>query len=409
MSDRLKSLREKRGIATTAMLAITALATKEKRDLTSDEVQKHSAFFDEQAGLQDQILAEERSVEVGRTEAQRLAAAEETRRQGNANADTPEARSMKAFRRYLLGGTPFSGEGADEFRAYQADSDTEGGYLVAPQTFVAQLITFVDDITFIRGLATKFTVDKAASMGAPTLDTDAADTDWTTELATGSEDTSMRFGKRELYPHPLAKRVKVSKKLMRVATMPAEQIVMQRIGYKVGVTQEKAFLTGTGNKQPLGLFTASADGVPTTQDVSTGNTTTSITWDGLVEAKYKLKGAYWSKAQWLFHRDALKQITKLKDGDGAPLWRPSYQAGEPDLILGAPLMMSEFVPNTFTTGLYVGMFGDFSNYWIADALDLQVQRLTELYAETNQDGFIARMETDGMPVLAEAFARIKLA
>jgi hypothetical protein len=37
-----------------------------------------------------------------------------------------------------------------------------------------------------------------------------------------------------------------------------------------------------------------------------------------------------------------------------------------------------------------------------------VQKLVELYAETNEDGFIGRMESDGMPVLAEAFARLKL-
>jgi HK97 family phage major capsid protein len=71
--------------------------------------------------------------------------------------------------------------------------------------------------------------------------------------------------------------------------------------------------------------------------------------------------------------------------------------------------MSEYAPNTFTTGLYVGLIGDWSQYWIVDALDLTIQRLVELYAETNQTGFIGRMETDGAPVLAEAFARVKLA
>jgi HK97 family phage major capsid protein len=85
------------------------------------------------------------------------------------------------------------------------------------------------------------------------------------------------------------------------------------------------------------------------------------------------------------------------------------RAGEPDRILNLPVAMSENAPNTMTTGLYVGMLGDFSHYWIADALDMQVQRLTELYAETNQTGFIGRMESDGMPVLAEAFVRVKLA
>jgi HK97 family phage major capsid protein len=46
---------------------------------------------------------------------------------------------------------------------------------------------------------------------------------------------------------------------------------------------------------------------------------------------------------------------------------------------------------------------------IADALSMQIQRLNELYAETNQVGFIGRLGTDGAPVLEEAFVRVKLA
>ncbi len=68
--------------------------------------------------------------------------------------------------------------------------------------------------------------------------------------------------------------------------------------------------------------------------------------------------------------------------------------------------MSEYVPNTFTTGQYVGLLGDMSFYWIADAIELQIQRLVELYAEQNQTGFIGRLESDAMPVLEEAFSRI---
>ena len=74
-----------------------------------------------------------------------------------------------------------------------------------------------------------------------------------------------------------------------------------------------------------------------------------------------------------------------------------------------PIHASEYAPNTFTTGLYVGIVGDWSQYWIADALDMTVQRLVELYAATNQVGLIGRMESDGMPVLGEAFARVTLA
>jgi HK97 family phage major capsid protein len=102
-------------------------------------------------------------------------------------------------------------------------------------------------------------------------------------------------------------------------------------------------------------------------------------------------------------------VAKLKTGAGEYIWRESVRAGEPDLLLGLPTYMSEYAPSTFTNGLYVGILGDFSNYWIADALSMDMQRLDELYAATNQVGFIGRMESDGMPVLEEAFVRVKLA
>ena len=103
------------------------------------------------------------------------------------------------------------------------------------------------------------------------------------------------------------------------------------------------------------------------------------------------------------------EVAKLVDSNGQYLWRESVRAGEPDRLLNLPVFMDEFVPNTFTTGLYVGMLGDFSHYWIADDLDMAIQRLSELYAETNQTGFIGRLESDGMPVTEEAFVRVTLA
>jgi HK97 family phage major capsid protein len=59
-------------------------------------------------------------------------------------------------------------------------------------------------------------------------------------------------------------------------------------------------------------------------------------------------------------------------------------------------------------GQYAGLLGDLQHYWIVDALSMQVQRLNELYAETNQVGFIGRLETDGAPVLEKAFVRVQL-
>jgi HK97 family phage major capsid protein len=297
----------------------------------------------------------------------------------------------------------------EESRALQADLDVSGGYLVPPEQFVNELLKAVDNQTFIRQWATVFTVTNADSLGVPTLETDPADANWTTELATGSEDSSMAFGKRELHPHPLAKRIKISRKLLRVVPS-ADTLVRDRLAYKFGVTFEKACLTGTGAGQPLGVFVASADGISTGRDYSTDNAATYPTFDGLIGAKYYLKAAYWPRAQWLFHRDVMAVVAKLKDGEGQYLWRESVRVGEPDRVLRLPVAMSEYAPNTLAASQYVGILGDWkAGYWIADALTLEFQLLQELYAETNQVGLIGRLESDGQPVLEEAFVRVKLA
>ena len=73
--------------------------------------------------------------------------------------------------------------------------------------------------------------------------------------------------------------------------------------------------------------------------------------------------------------------------------------------MNLPILESEYAPNTYTAGLYAAVVGDFSYYWIVDALDMAIQRLVELYALTNQVGFIGRRELDAAPVLAWSFLR----
>ena len=392
-------------------------AEAENRSMTAEESAQVDTLIDKSTELKDKAARSER---LAKAEAELGESRGTTAGQGDTDGEgesgDPEARAgagapedrrgTEAYNRFLRGG--MTALGGEELRALQADSAEAGGYVVPPQSFVTDLIKAVDDMLFIRQLATKQTVAKAASLGAASLDADPADADWTAEITSVKQDSTMDFGKRELTPHQLSKELRVANKLLRTAGIDVEALVKDRLAYKFGVTEEKGFMTGSGALQPLGLFTASADGISTGRDISTGNTTTSIQFDGLMEAKYGLKGNYWARASWIFHRDAMKQVAKLKDDEGQYIWRESVRVGEPDRLLGAPIHMSEYAPNTFTTGLYVGMLGDYSFYWIADALDMQVQRLVELYAATNQVGFIGRMEVDGMPVLEEAFARVTL-
>lgn len=321
--------------------------------------------------------------------------------------DATDLDHIKAFNEVLRFGKSAS---ADALKVtYQVGSETGGGYLQPPTQWVDQLIQKVDDAVFIRGLARKFRVPNADSLGAPSLDTDAEDSDWTSELAVGNEENTMAVGKRELRPNPLAKYIKVSNTLLRKVAS-SESLVMERLAYKIGVTQEKAFLTGTGAGQPLGVFTASALGINTTADV-TGGTATDIDADDILNTKYTLKPQYWPRAQWIMHRDVVKLCAKMKDGESRPLWDNggiNAGLGTRPTLAGFPVNMSEFAPNTLTASQYVAILGDFSFYWIADALDMQIQRVVELYAATNQTGFFFRAEMDALPVLEEPFVRLKL-
>jgi len=407
METKIRELRQKRAQLIAQARALLDQADTEKRGLTEEEQSQYDAIMNDVIQMTADIERREQQLALER-QLQQPADPLRPDPDGGGGEDRIAAFQREQRARLIQFLRDPEAPNRIQLRALQADADIYGGYLVTPVQFVQDLIKAVDNLVYMRQWATPHQVPTAESLGAPSLDNDPADPTWTSELAIGTEDTTMSFGKRELHPHPLAKYIKVSRKLLRQIP-EVDALVRDRLGYKFSVVMENAYLNGSGSNQPLGVFVASNDGISIARDVSTGNTAIEIRFDGLIEAKFTLKPQYWPRAKWLFHRDGLKQVAKLKDGEGQYLWRESVRVGEPDRVLGLPVFMSEYAPNTFTTGLYVGILGDFAYYWIADALDMDMQRLDELYAATNQIGFVGRMESDGMPVLGEAFVRVKLA
>ena len=106
----------------------------------------------------------------------------------------------------------------------------------------------------------------------------------------------------------------------------------------------------------------------------------------------------------------MKQIRKLKDGEGAYLFESSLQKGTPNQLLGLPVNLSEYMSDTFSASEYVGILGDYKRgYFWAVEQRMEIQVLVELYAATSQNGYVGRTALDGMPVLEEAFCRVQLA
>jgi HK97 family phage major capsid protein len=412
-------LRNEKGVLVTQYRGVLDKVTADKRKAPNTEEAEQLRKMD--------AAMDELEVEIARHEKQEQREAGVTqidggKRPGVDPAD-PAAKNGKgirasaeygeAFNRFLAGGKEAIGNVSPEIRnALQSDSDVGGGYLTASEEFSSRLIEVVDNEVFVRRLATKTTLTTAQSLGIPARTADVDDAVWTSEIATGTADTGLVLGKREFKPHPLAKRILISKKLLRLNSA-VQDLVIRRLGYKVGVSEEKAYMSGSGAEQPLGVFTASASGIDTSRDVKTGSATGFVTpstgvspSDCITDMLYGLKAQYQANATFIFNRTIVQEIRKFKDLYNQYIWQPGLTAGEPDRILNRPFYMSEYAPNTKTNGKYIGVCGDFSKYEIVDALNIEIQVLLELYAETNQVGYIARMETDGMPVLAEAFTRL---
>ncbi len=288
-------------------------------------------------------------------------------------------------------------------------ADARGGYFVASEAFASELIKNVDDAVHIQAMSRVIMMPAGAqSYGIRVRRNKASSFRWAGENTDTSDtvDTSLSYGKRVMTPHYLDGSCVISKAL--VQSYPgAEGMIIGALQLNASEVLEQAYLTGDGNQKPLGLLTASDDGIPTSRDETSG-AVANFTFDDFVHLKYSLKPKYRSTANWLMHRLMLERIALLKDGEGQYLWQPSRIVGSPDMILGLPFTESEWMPSSMTTGNYYTLLGNFQYYYVLWEMAMEIQRLQELRARTHEFEYLFRCKVDAAPVLAEAFSRGKL-
>lgn len=328
---------------------------------------------------------------------------------------------QEAFGNFLRtgrGSSPLLEAGSNGLKgaqAIQSDNGPQAGFLITSEQFAAGILKEVDDLLFIRQRARVHTVRESGTLGIVCRDQRANTFDWGAELKTATADTQLKYGRRVLDPHYLTGSAEVSRDLVRRTMGGAEAEVRSELSRDAGEKMEDAYMTGDGVGKPLGVFTASANGINTDRDVVSGSNT-DFTLDGLLTAKYSLKSQYRNGARgtvsWLMHRLAIRKVVLLKDTTGQPIFRVGagrqQDTGAPeDELLGFPVDESERAPNTFTAGNYFAILAAWRYYEIADALDMELQVLYEMQARRNMIEYIARLKTDGMPTLSEAFVRVK--
>ena len=375
----------------------------EKRDFTDEEKKLYDEKDKEMRELSAQIMAEERQAALAGF------ASELPQPKDDEGRSAPDNDAKEEFRKFLMG---------EKRDLTVGTSGSQGnGYALAPQEFSDEIIAAVEKDTQLYKIVDKVPVSGAGSLGLPYESADASDASWTNEVPDDeiSGDATWAFGKRELIPTDLVKLVKVSKKMLATSAIPIDQLVRNKLAYKFMSAFEKGILVGTGSGQPLGVFTASANGVSTARDVTSDRSAFTkasnmpCCADDLIKMKMNLRPGYRKNAQWVMHTDILRSIMLLKDNDGQYMWRPGLRDGEPDTILGMPVIESEFAPNTVGTNLYVIVLGDFKKYYkFAYWKSVEIQLLVEKFAGKNQIGYLGHTLADGMPTLAEAFTRLKV-
>ena len=276
-------------------------------------------------------------------------------------------------------------------------TDADGGYLV-PEDFERDIVTALEEENVIRSLAKVITTQHERKIPVATGHSTAQ---WTAENAAYTE-SNPTFGQKQIDAFKLTDLAKVSIELLQDSMFDLESYIANEFSRAFGVAEEEAFCIGTGSGQPTGIFTASGGTVGVT-----AGSPTAITVDNLIDLIYALQSAYRKNAVFLMRDVTVSALRKLKDNNGAYLWQPSVQAGQPDRLLGYPLYTSPYAPAVAAGALPIA-FGDFSNYWIADRMGRTVQRLNELYAGNGQVGFLATERVDGKVILPEGIQLLQM-
>jgi HK97 family phage major capsid protein len=162
----------------------------------------------------------------------------------------------------------------------------------------------------------------------------------------------------------------------------------QWCGERIGRIEADYYTTGSGSAQPQGYVTGATSGL-------TSASATAVTVDELLALQHSVDPAYRNGpgVSWAMNDTTLLALRKLKDGNGVYLWQPGIQANVPDMLLGNRLLINQSMAN-MASGTKAIAFGDFSKFKIRDVAEVRMIRLNELYAATDQVGFIAFHRTD---------------
>jgi len=259
----------------------------------------------------------------------------------------------------------------DSLKALQVGSDADGGYTVTP-AIAAQMIKRLFEIDPIRSLASVQTISTDAL--EIFADYDEPSVGWEGETENSSETDTPTFNKKRIPVHVLSAKPRATQTLLDDSAVNIESWLGMKIAEKFGRTEAAAFVSGNGVGKPRGFLTyANGTTFGTVERVALG-AAAAITADGLMDLRYSLIEQYLDRASWLVNRTTLRDIMKLKDGNGEYLWSPGLRDNNRSTLLGLPVRMSTSMPTVAAGALSVALASWQDAYQIVDRMGITVQR-----------------------------------
>lgn len=382
-------LREKRNKAWEAAKAFLESHRTEKGTLTAEDDATYTQMEQEINDLGKEIARLERQ-EALETELNRPVNQPLTNKPGSGRGEEPKTgRASDEYRKAML--DAFRSNFKRVSNVLQEGVDADGGYLV-PEEYDRRLIDTLSEENIMRRLATIITTSGEHKINIAATKPAAS---WIEEggALTFGDAT---FSQILLDAHKLHVAIKVTEELLYDNAFNLEGYILDQFGKALGNAEEDAFLNGDGTGKPLGLFAETGGGTVA------GTLTAAIKSDDMLDLVYALKRPYRKKASFIMNDKTLSSLRKLKDNNGAYIWQPSYQVGEPDRVLGYAVHTSAYAPEDAIA------FGDYKYYNIGDRGTRSFSELRELFAGNGMIGYVAKERVDGKLILPEAVQILKL-
>jgi HK97 family phage major capsid protein len=296
----------------------------------------------------------------------------------------------------------------------QVDIPELGGYVAMPQAVLDEILEAARREFVVRRISRNVGRVARAGVGVREL-TDRPAFQMGTELSVPNP-SDLKFGKRTLAPKDYVGEVKVSRALLEEWTQ-GDSYIREQMAYGAGFLQESLFFAGNGSTEPLGLLTASDEGLPANRNLTSASAG-RIGADDIIDmvlgsAAVPMRPAYYNDPSFaiIMSAHAFSESRKLKDGSGQYIFTPvpyignSLEGGVSYTILGKPVYVSEFLANVAANNT-VAVAGAFRHYYIVDGLSTELQYLQELYARENKNGYIMRGSFDAAPFKNDSHTRL---